>query len=88
MLNQFIVVGRIKDMFLGGMELSIQRTFKNANGKYETDFLRINIDESIENKVIEYCEIGDVVGVKGRIATDNKLVATKMTFLSSKKRED
>lgn len=93
MLNHVVLVGRISNLqsdYENGKEkknfkLAIQRAFKNSDGIYETDFIPIALWEN-ENNPLEFCKVGDVVGVKGYLTTkDNELIvkATKLTFLSS-----
>lgn len=80
MLNQIVLVGRItrelevKELENGkkvaNMTIAIPRSFKNAEGVYETDFIDIKVWDSIATNVKEYCRKGDIVGVKGRIQTE------------------
>ena len=99
MLNQIVLVGRItSDLEINEVEnkkvatitLAVSRSFKNANGEYETDFVPITIWNGIAENVCEYCKKGDIVGVKGRIQTKEdkiEIVAEKVTFLSSRKQD-
>ena len=109
MLNQTVLVGRItkdpevKELESGksvtNLTLAIPRSYKNENGEYDTDFVDCTLWNSIAQNVCEYCHIGDIVGVKGRIQTENyevdgdkrkhtTIVAEKVTFLSSSKSKD
>lgn len=95
-LNQVVMVGRItgeiKESFLGekkvvSIELSVQRPYKNENGEYETDIIPVTLWDGIAQNVMEYCNTGDLVGVKGRLQVNDGnlgIVAEKVTFLSSK----
>ena len=108
MLNQIILVGRLtKDVELkegengskfANLTLAIPRSWKNADGEYETDFVDCRCFESIATNTSEYCRKGDIVGVKGRIQTRQdidengkvinkamEIIAEKVTFLSSSK---
>jgi single-strand DNA-binding protein len=98
MLNQIILVGRlIKDLEVKEgedgskyciMSLAIPRSFKNAEGVYETDFVDCKTFSTVAENSAEYCKKGDIVGIKGRIQSqDGKLeiIAEKVTFLSSHK---
>lgn len=70
------------------MNIAVNRTFKNMNGEYETDYFDIICWNIIADNCVEYLKKGDLVGIKGRLQTnDNKLeiIAEKVTFLSSKK---
>lgn len=101
MLNQTILVGRIakeveiKELDEGKkvsyLTLAVQRSYKNEEGEYETDFVPVTLWNGIAANVAEYCRQGDLIGVKGRIQSDNNglvIVADKVTFLSSKNPKD
>lgn len=97
MLNQTLMVGRIVDTPVlveeDGkkftiLKLSVPRSFKNDEGEYENDVIPVKLLNSIAETTVEYTKQGDLVGVKGRLeATPEglKVVADKVTFLSSKK---
>lgn len=79
--------------------LAIPRSFKNMDGEYETDFVNCVLWDVVAKNAVEYCHKGDIVGVKGRIQSsvvekeDDKkyyidVIAEKITFLSSKKKEE
>lgn len=83
MLNQLILVGRIfsiKDNFL---ILSVASTFKNKDGKYDNYKIKVYMKGSIGKNVKEYCHKGDIIGIKGHIENNMKLVIDKASFLSS-----
>ena len=109
MLNQIVIVGRlVKEVeFTEGengiktaaMTLAVPRSYKNAEGQYDTDFIDFVLYNGIANNTAEYCRKGDIIGVKGRIQTRNEevndevkkiteIIAEKVTFLSSKKSEE
>ena len=105
MLNQVVMVGRLtsdpeineveNDRKVATITLAVQRSYKNAEGVYETDFIKCTLWNGIAETTAEYCKKGDLVGVKGRIQTTNvddkivmEVVAEKVTFLSSRKEED
>ena len=79
MLNQVVLVGRIvKTPELRVTEtgkktatvtLAVPRNYKNMNGEYDTDFLDCTLWTNIAENTTEYCQTGDMVGVKGRIQT-------------------
>jgi single-strand DNA-binding protein len=110
MLNQVVLVGRltrnpeVKELDdgkrLSGMTLAIPRSFKNAEGEYETDFIEVKLWNQIAENTAEYCKKGDIIGVKGRLQTDNyekengekvfklNVIAEKVTFLSSRSHDE
>lgn len=109
MLNQVVLVGRltrnpeVKELDdgkrLSGMTLAIPRSYKNAEGEYETDFIEVKLWNQIAENTAEYCKKGDIVGVKGRLQSrvvekeDEKeylteIIAEKVTFLSSRSEKE
>lgn len=110
MLNQVVLVGRLgKDLEVEELEsgkrvanatLAVPRSFKNENGEYDTDFIDVVIWNSIAENTAEYCRKGDLIGIKGRLETNNyetengekrkstQVIAEKVTFLSSNKKEE
>lgn len=107
MLNQVVLVGRLTDdpevsktsneKQVSKITLAVNRGFKNADGIYETDFIKCTLWNGIAQNTFEYCKKGDLVGLKGRLQNDfyeddkgvkhylNDIIAEKITFLSSKK---
>ena len=92
MLNQMILVGRVANLEVNDegkavITLVIPRSFKNADGEYETDILKCRLYGAIATNTKEYCRKGDIVGVKGRLQSEDGsiiAVAVTVTFLSSK----
>lgn len=102
MLNQIVLVGRlvqdpeIKELENGKrlcyINLAVSRSYKNADGIYETDFIPCLLYKGIAEKTTEYCKKGDMVGIKGCVQSRKKedkniieIVAERVTFLSSRK---
>jgi len=111
MLNQITLVGRlVKDVEFKELEkgkktanitLAVPRSYKNADGVYETDFIDCILWNNIAENTKEYCRKGDLIGVRGRLQTFPKandegfanghelaVIAEKVTFLSNKQTED
>lgn len=109
MLNQSILVGRIvkepeireteNGTKVTNITLAVQRTYKNVEGEYDTDFISCVLWKGIAETTAEYCKKGDLIGVRGRLQSkpiayseDTKfnsveVVAERVTFLSSKKQD-
>jgi len=87
MLNQCILVGRIKDFKDETLTLAINRSFKNEKGIYETDMINIEIKGKIAENLKDFCTKGDLVGIRGSIRGGNKIFAEKVTFLGTKKKD-
>lgn len=88
MLNQIVLVGRIKEKEDGKIIIDVKDSIKNENGEYSSNLISIFLGENISNSVNEYCEVDSLVGVKGRIQVIDdkmKIIAEKISFLSSKK---
>ena len=74
MLNQAVLVGRIvqtpelreteNGKKLARMTLAVPRSFKNSNGEYETDFISCVMWKGVAESTVEYCQTGDLVGIK------------------------
>ena len=92
MLNQAILVGRVWDMSAENyIIISVPRSYKNEDGEYENDMVKVTLEGKINDSTREYCHKGDIIGVKGRIRVDEdgmKIVGEKVTFLSSKTKDD
>ena len=104
MLNQVVLVGRIvktpelrvteSGKKTATVTLAVPRNYKNQSGEYETDFLDCTLWTNVAENTTEYCQTGDMVGVKGRIQTrviqsddgskkkKTEIIAEKVTFLA------
>ena len=91
MLNQLILVGRIKEIKEDkNIVLAVSRSYKNEDGAYKTDLMPIVLSDELFENAKEFCQVNDIIGVKGRLETkDNNIIiiATRLTFLSSGKSE-
>ena len=104
MMNQMIMVGRLtretefkeeNGEKVAILSIAVPRSYKNKDGIYETDFIDFVARGTIGEHVAEYCEKGDILGIKGHAESkkqeDNnykiELIADKVTFLSSRKEE-
>ena len=110
MLNQIVLVGRLtrnitvnkseSGIRVATISIAVPRSFKNTEGVYDTDFIDCVAFDTIADNTNEYCNKGDIVGIKGRLQTkviekedgkkENKLeiICEKITFLSSKPKEE
>ena len=108
-LNQAVLVGRIvkepelKETSNGtkvtNITLAVPRSYKNNEGQYDTDFISCVLWKGVAERTTQYCKKGDLVGVKGHIATRivenenetyhnyTEVIAEKVTFLSSRRPE-
>ncbi len=106
MINQIVLVGRITQTpeihltengkKMSSITLAVPRAYKNQNGEYDTDFLDCTLWTTIAETTAEYCQVGDMLGVKGRLQSRMidkedgtkykkvEIIAERVTFLSSK----
>ncbi len=106
MLNNVVIVGRLtknpevlkteKGSKRTFIVVAVPRSFKNSEGKYDTDFIKCILWNMVAEHTCEYCKKGDIVGIKGRIQTstyekdneikyDTEIIAERITFLSDNK---
>lgn len=110
MTNRFVGIGRLtRDVELkftptgvavASFSIAINRTFKNQQGEYETDFINVVAFKKLAENVANYTQKGSLVAVEGRIQTrsyENKqgqrvyvteIIADSVQFLESKKQEE
>lgn len=109
MLNQLILVGRIakapelketaKKKKYSHITLAVPRSFKNMDGSYDTDFIDCTLWDNMAKNTVAYCQVGDVVAIRGRIQSDIyekdgkkvyslEVIAEKITFLTSKEKKE
>ena len=88
MINQVVLIGKLIDKNEEGtlIEIEVPRNYKSE----ESDKITINILGNIACNIQNYCEIGCLVGVKGRIVETKgiiEIVAEKITMLQNEKGE-
>ena len=110
MLNQTVLIGRLvhdPELYetengnkVTSITLAVPRSYKNANGEYETDFVPCVLWRGVAENTVEYCHKGDLIGIKGHVQSRDiqleedlkrrmlEVVAEKVTFLSSRKKEE
>ena len=81
MINNLTLVGRLtKDAELkytpanqavAQFTLAVNRTFKNANGERETDFINCVIWRQAAENFVNWVKKGALIGITGRIQTRN-----------------
>ncbi len=81
MINNVVLIGRLtKDVELkytpanqavAQFALAVNRTFKNANGERETDFINVVIWRQSAENFAKLAKKGALIGITGRIQTRN-----------------
>lgn len=92
-MNQIVLVGRLTKIDESLTEekrlnftLAVNRNYKNEEGIYETDFIKCKCFHNIAENTLEYCKIGDLIGIKGQLQNEDKnmiVLADRITFLKS-----
>lgn len=110
MLNQVVLVGRLvktpelkvtdNGKKMSTITLAVPRNYKNVNGEYETDFLDCVLWTGVAENTNEYCQTGDMLGIKGRVQTrliesadgsrkkKTEIIAERVSFLSNSNKKD
>ena len=88
-MNTIVLVGRITSFEGNEVTISVTRNYKNEDGIYMSDSIPVRLSANIGEKMKEFCKIGDVIGVKGRLENRGGVVvmADKVSFISAKKSE-
>ena len=81
MNNTVILIGRLtNDIELRytsnnrpviNQSIAVTRSQKNQEGVYETDFINFQAWGKIAERINEFCEKGDLIGIKGQLRIDN-----------------
>lgn len=89
MINNVVLVGRIveeptlkvfeRDVKGVFVTLAVARPFKNFENQIETDFIKVVIWEGMAENVCTYCHKGDLIGIRGRLATRQVEIILKET---------
>ena len=79
--------------------IAVQRSYKNADGVYDADFIKCVLWDGITERTSEYCQKGDLVALRGQIRTSSflnkkgekeyatEIVVDKIAFLGPKNYE-
>ena len=82
MINNVVITGRFREIKNNELFLKYEESEKNQ-------LIRINIPKGLQEELSKYIMEDDIIGIKGYLEVDDlqqiKIVATKITFLSSKK---
>ena len=91
-MNNVTLVGRITSIAEGVIVIKVSRNYKNEVGEYEVDQIPVYLGGKLAEQIREYCPIDSIVGVKARITRQDheevKIVADKVTFLASRKKNE
>lgn len=80
--------------------IAVQRDYKSSSGEYETDFIDFQIWEKRAETMAQYCEKGDLIGIKGSLRVENYqdkegnnrkksyVFVEKLSFLQTKQKKE
>ncbi len=104
-MNTLMIVGRLAtDIEVKKLEsgkeitwvlVAVNRSFKNQDGTYDTDFISCTLWDGMAKNISEYCKKGDLVGIRGRLQSDVyekddtrhhtlSVIVEKISFLAKK----
>lgn len=108
-MNKVVIIGRnTKDIELRQLtsgtsaiefSVAVKRTFKNANGEYESDFFNCVAFSKTAETISRYVKKGDMLGIEGRLQTRSytnkegrkitvtEIIVESVEFLQTKKEE-
>lgn len=82
-MNSCFLVGRLVEkpeikttttgLKLANLILDVEKNFRSQNGELEIERYSCTIWRAVAESVIENCEVGDVVAVRGRLQANNYL---------------
>lgn len=110
MINELTLVGRLarepelkitgEGTFFCQITVAVNRSYKNQEGKYDTDFIQCTFWKRNAENIVSFCKKGSLVGVQGRVQTRSyekqdgtknyvvEVVGESITFLSKPKEEN
>ena len=99
LVSQPEIVEREDGSKLARVTLAVNRKFKSSDGTYHTDFVDCVLWNNIAKNTHEYCDKGDLIGIRGRIQVEyfekdsikrkmTNVIAESITFLSSSKNKE
>lgn len=93
MYNYFLVIGRVaSDVTRRVLEdnrvvlsilVAVQRPFRNSQGAYDTDFLRVTLWEATAEIVADNVRKGALIGVKGRLVSKKETLENNQNIYTT-----
>lgn len=80
--------------------IAVKRTYKNAEGKYDSDFFNCVAFNKTAERISKYVKQGDLIAIEGKLQTRNytnregnkvyvtEIVVENVEFLQSKKQDE
>ena len=77
-----------EDKKITNITVAVPRNYKNVNGDYDTDFFDCILWNGIAETTSNYCKLGDLIGIKGRIERTGVELRIVAGRLQSRIKED
>lgn len=108
-MNKVILIGRLcqdtqlqraNELAYTRNTIAVQRSFKNANGEYDTDFINFTAYRLTAELIVNHFKKGDRIGLIGEWRTNkyqdqsgqtrvsNELVVNEIEFLQEKREQE
>lgn len=72
-------------MYICNITLAVNRSYKNDEGIYDTDFIKCRLYKSVAKTTCEYCRKGDLIGITGSLSSlpgsNVYVIPNKVTYL-------
>jgi single-strand DNA-binding protein len=87
MLNQVQLIGHIKEVLRSengelSLVLAVERSFKNNEGKFLTDYLTCRVWKAVVDVYENICREGQLVSLSGRLESlDGKKIGITCTYV-------
>lgn len=95
MINNVVLVGRLVELpkmletptgiKYATIRLEVMRPFKNRSGVYDSDKISVTLWKGIAETVKDVCRIGDMLGIKGRVQSEDgktyEFIAEHVSFM-------
>lgn len=79
-----MLMGRVKRVGQSSIDIEVKRDFKDSNGEFKSDTLKVWFDNFLAEIVNEHINEGSVIGIKGRInivGSSVDLIGERIMFL-------
>lgn len=93
MLNQCVLVGKVKEMPVikktangianATLLLDVERGFRNANGEVDIDTFSITLWRGVAEECMSICTPGSLIGVRGRLQANVHSANNDVTYYNA-----
>lgn len=90
MFNNVVIIGKLasaptlretqQGIKLATIVIQVERPFRNNLGIYDSDFISCVLWRGIASQVLDCCQVGSFIGIKGRLQSKTYENADNQTF--------